>query len=240
MLLTSRSKCNIFHGRETCNVKPPNSDEAILLGARVLVDVTATGDINGVTAAKRSCSFSDSLQADRRTSPHRAWRGTLSRGGVTLVSVVLAATPCCGVHIYNQSPTPRQGATPLLGAQEKPQCLLLSSGIFVDALLRTSAHCFFQTTLHTRDASCAVRGTTITTTGVAHAPSVRTTSSRKKAGMCQGDCNASAGESHHKHHQQRCKPRVNVEQLTHGLCRRKTRWLHKDTKHSHSLRKKRK
>ncbi|RNF02114.1 hypothetical protein TcG_11329 [Trypanosoma cruzi] len=57
MPLQSRSKCNIFYGREACNVKLPNSDAAILLGARVLVDVTATGDINGVTAAKRSCSF---------------------------------------------------------------------------------------------------------------------------------------------------------------------------------------
>ncbi|RNC40226.1 hypothetical protein TcCL_NonESM10312 [Trypanosoma cruzi] len=46
-----------FYGREACNAKPPNSDAAILLGARVLVNVTATGDINGVTAAKRSCSF---------------------------------------------------------------------------------------------------------------------------------------------------------------------------------------
>ncbi|RNF01408.1 hypothetical protein TcG_11466 [Trypanosoma cruzi] len=57
MPLQSRSKCNLFYGREACNFKLPNSDAAILLGARVLVDVTATGDINGVTAAKRSCSF---------------------------------------------------------------------------------------------------------------------------------------------------------------------------------------
>ncbi|RNC53021.1 hypothetical protein TcCL_ESM09683, partial [Trypanosoma cruzi] len=55
--LPSHSKRNIFSGREACNVTLPNSDVAIHLGARVLVDVTATGDINGMTAAKRSCSF---------------------------------------------------------------------------------------------------------------------------------------------------------------------------------------
>ncbi|RNC53480.1 hypothetical protein TcCL_ESM09184 [Trypanosoma cruzi] len=115
MLLPSRSKCNIFYGREACNVKLPNSDVAILLGARVLVDVTATGGINGVVAAKRSCSFSDSPQAYRFTSPHRAWRGTLSRGGVTLVSVVLAATPCCGVHICNQNPSTATGCDAIAG-----------------------------------------------------------------------------------------------------------------------------
>ncbi|KAF8300271.1 hypothetical protein TcYC6_0060640 [Trypanosoma cruzi] len=57
MLPQSRSKRNIFYGREACNVKLPNIDEAIHLGAMVLVDVTATGDINGVNAAKRSRSF---------------------------------------------------------------------------------------------------------------------------------------------------------------------------------------
>ncbi|RNC52246.1 hypothetical protein TcCL_ESM10549 [Trypanosoma cruzi] len=55
--LPSHSKRNLFYGREACNVELPNSDAAIHLGARVLVDVTATGDINGVTAAKRPCSF---------------------------------------------------------------------------------------------------------------------------------------------------------------------------------------
>ncbi|RNF14631.1 hypothetical protein TcG_07537 [Trypanosoma cruzi] len=57
MPLQSRSKCNLFYGREACNVKPPNMDVAILLGARVLANATATGDINGVAAAKRPCSF---------------------------------------------------------------------------------------------------------------------------------------------------------------------------------------
>ncbi|RNC35853.1 hypothetical protein TcCL_Unassigned01228 [Trypanosoma cruzi] len=57
MPLQSRSRCNRFCGREACNVKLPNSDAATLLGARVRVDVTAACDINGVTAAKRSCSF---------------------------------------------------------------------------------------------------------------------------------------------------------------------------------------
>ncbi|RNC41047.1 hypothetical protein TcCL_NonESM09419 [Trypanosoma cruzi] len=57
MPLQSRSKCNRFYGREACNVKPPNSDAATLLGGRVRLDVTAAWDINGVTAAKRSCSF---------------------------------------------------------------------------------------------------------------------------------------------------------------------------------------
>ncbi|RNC47652.1 hypothetical protein TcCL_NonESM02417 [Trypanosoma cruzi] len=104
-----------FYGHEARNVTLPISDVAILLGARVLVDVTAMGDINGVTAAKRSRTFSDSLQADRLTSPHRAWRGTLSRGGVVLVSVVLAATPCCAVPICSQGPTPRQCTNSSLG-----------------------------------------------------------------------------------------------------------------------------
>ncbi|KAF5216580.1 hypothetical protein ECC02_010617 [Trypanosoma cruzi] len=44
--------------------------------------------------------------------------------------------------------------------------------------------------------------------------------------MRQCDSKASAGKSlrthHHKQHQQRCKPRVNVDQLTHGVCRRKS------------------
>ncbi|RNC52771.1 hypothetical protein TcCL_ESM09960 [Trypanosoma cruzi] len=45
-----------FYGREACDVKLPNSDLSILLGTGILVDVTATGGINGMTAAKRSCS----------------------------------------------------------------------------------------------------------------------------------------------------------------------------------------
>ncbi|RNC34097.1 hypothetical protein TcCL_Unassigned03145 [Trypanosoma cruzi] len=64
-----------FYGREACNVKPPNIDAAILLGARVLLDVTATGDINGVTAAKRSCSI-DRQPAGRPLhlpAPGMAW-----------------------------------------------------------------------------------------------------------------------------------------------------------------------
>ncbi|KAF8279850.1 hypothetical protein TcBrA4_0100080 [Trypanosoma cruzi] len=56
-----------FYRREACNVKPPNNDVAILLGARVLVDVTATGDVNGVTAAKRSCS---SVRQSAGRPPH--------------------------------------------------------------------------------------------------------------------------------------------------------------------------
>ncbi|RNF04326.1 hypothetical protein TcG_10964 [Trypanosoma cruzi] len=76
--------------------------------------------------------------------------------------------------------------------QEESQCLLLSSGILVDVLMRTSAHRFLQTTPYTCGTSCAVRGTTLTTTGVAHAPSVRAASSMKKTGMRQGDSKASA------------------------------------------------
>ncbi|EAN84386.1 hypothetical protein TcCL_Unassigned00949 [Trypanosoma cruzi] len=57
MQLQSRSRCNLFYGREACNVKLPNSDAATLLGATVRVDVTAACDINGVSAAKRSRSF---------------------------------------------------------------------------------------------------------------------------------------------------------------------------------------
>ncbi|EAO00065.1 hypothetical protein Tc00.1047053511183.610 [Trypanosoma cruzi] len=136
--------------------------------------------------------FSDSLRADRFTSPHRAWRGTLSRGGVVLVSVVLAATPCCGAPICSQSPSNATRCGPHRWGQEKPQCLLLSSGILVDVLMRTSAHRFLQTKPYTCGTSCAVRGTTLTTTGVVHAPSVRTASSMKKAGMRQGDSKAPA------------------------------------------------
>ncbi|RNC40859.1 hypothetical protein TcCL_NonESM09617 [Trypanosoma cruzi] len=56
-----------FYGREACNVKLPNIVEAILLGGRALVNVTATGDINGVTAAKRSCS---SVRQSAGRPPH--------------------------------------------------------------------------------------------------------------------------------------------------------------------------
>ncbi|RNC41305.1 hypothetical protein TcCL_NonESM09148 [Trypanosoma cruzi] len=56
-----------FYGREACNVELPNIDVAILLGGRVLVNVTATGDINGVTAAKRSCS---SVRQSAGRPPH--------------------------------------------------------------------------------------------------------------------------------------------------------------------------
>ncbi|EAN90490.1 hypothetical protein Tc00.1047053506703.120 [Trypanosoma cruzi] len=126
--------------------------------------------------------LSDSLQADRFNSPHRAWRGTFSRGGVVLVSVVLAATPCCRVPICNQSPNTATRCGPHRWGQERPQCLLLSSGILLDVLMRTSVHRFLQTTPYTCGASCAVGGTTLTTTGVVHAPSVRTTFSMKRQG----------------------------------------------------------
>ncbi|RNC52285.1 hypothetical protein TcCL_ESM10506 [Trypanosoma cruzi] len=182
MPLQPRSKCNLFYGREACNVTLPNSDVAILLGTRVLVEFTATGDINGVTAAKRSCSFVRQPAGRPLQLPHRAWRGTSSRGGVVLVSVVLAATPCCGVPTCNQSLSTATRCGPHRWGQEKPQCLLLSSGILLDVLMRRSTHRLLQMKPHTCDTSCAVRGTTLTTTGAAHAPSVRTTSKRKKHG----------------------------------------------------------
>ncbi|KAF5222403.1 hypothetical protein ECC02_004434 [Trypanosoma cruzi] len=64
--------------------------------------------------------------------------------------------------------------------QEKPQCLLLSHGSVVGALMRTGTHRSLQTTLHTCNASCAPRGTSPTTPGDAHTPPARTASSRKQ------------------------------------------------------------
>ncbi|RNC52845.1 hypothetical protein TcCL_ESM09871 [Trypanosoma cruzi] len=117
MLLQSRSKCNLFYGRQTCNVKPPNSDEAILLGARVLVDVTATGDINGVAAAKRSRRFCPT--ACRQTaSPSRTGHGAEPSQGVKS-----SCSPSCSqqrpaaefLHA-TKAPAPRQGEDPIAGA----------------------------------------------------------------------------------------------------------------------------
>ncbi|RNC35626.1 regulator of sigma E protease [Trypanosoma cruzi] len=64
--------------------------------------------------------------------------------------------------------------------QEKPQCLLLSHGSVVGALMRTGTHRSLQTTLHICNASCAPRGTSPTTPGDAHTPPARTASSRKQ------------------------------------------------------------
>ncbi|ESS63639.1 hypothetical protein TCDM_08524 [Trypanosoma cruzi Dm28c] len=64
--------------------------------------------------------------------------------------------------------------------QEQPQCLLLSHGHVVGALVRTGTHRSLQTTLHTCNASCAPRGTSPTTPGDAHTPPARTASSMKQ------------------------------------------------------------
>ncbi|KAF5215931.1 hypothetical protein ECC02_011350 [Trypanosoma cruzi] len=182
MLLQSRSKCNLFYGREACNVKPPNIDVAILLGARVLVDVTATGDINGVTAAKRSCSFvrQSAGRPPHLPAPGMAWN--LLEEGSRLLRRGRSNAPLRSSYMQPKPQHRDRVWTPSLGPQEKPQCLLLSSGILLDVLMRTSAHRFLQTTPHTCDTSCAVRGTTLTITRDTHAPSVRTASKIKKHG----------------------------------------------------------
>ncbi|EAN96011.1 hypothetical protein TcCL_ESM09424 [Trypanosoma cruzi] len=64
--------------------------------------------------------------------------------------------------------------------QKKPQCLMLSSQSVDDAWMRMVTNRSFQTTLHTRDASCALRHASLTITRDAHAPSVRNKSSRSK------------------------------------------------------------
>ncbi|RNE95471.1 hypothetical protein TcG_13385 [Trypanosoma cruzi] len=147
MLLQSHSRCNLFYGLEACNVELPNSDEAILLGVRVLVEFTATGDINGVTAAKRSCRFFQQSAGRPPHLPHRAWRGTFSRGGVVLVFVVLAATPCCGVPICNQSPSTVTRCDFIAGAYRMLSRTSFNSFFFLLLLLafywNNNYHCVF-------------------------------------------------------------------------------------------------
>ncbi|RNC52707.1 hypothetical protein TcCL_ESM10027 [Trypanosoma cruzi] len=64
--------------------------------------------------------------------------------------------------------------------QKKPQCLMLSSQSVDDAWMRMVTNRSSQTTLHTRDASCALRHASLTITRDAHAPSVRNKSSRNE------------------------------------------------------------
>ncbi|KAF5216713.1 hypothetical protein ECC02_010482 [Trypanosoma cruzi] len=182
MPLQSRSKCNLFYGREACNVKPPNIDVAILLGTRVLVEFTATGDINGVTAAKRSCSFvrQPAGRPLHLPAPGMAWN--LLEEGSRLLRRARSNALLRSSYMQPEPQHRDKVRTPSLGPQEKPQCLLLSSGILLDVLMRRSTHRLLQTTPYNCDTSCAVRGTTLTTTGAAHAPSVRTASKRKKHG----------------------------------------------------------
>ncbi|RNC33992.1 hypothetical protein TcCL_Unassigned03254, partial [Trypanosoma cruzi] len=65
-------------------------------------------------------------------------------------------------------------------SQKKPQCLLLPSQSVDDAWMRMVTHRYFQTTPHTRDASCALRHAALTITRDAHAPSARNKSSRNE------------------------------------------------------------
>ncbi|RNC52996.1 hypothetical protein TcCL_ESM09718 [Trypanosoma cruzi] len=123
MLLPSRSKCNLFYGREACNVKLPNIDVAILLGARVLVDVTATGDINGAIAAKRSCSF---VRQPAGRPPHlpapgmawnllEGWSRLLlrrARSNALLRSSYMQPEPQHRDKVWTPSPGPGEAAVP--------------------------------------------------------------------------------------------------------------------------------
>ncbi|KAF5218118.1 hypothetical protein ECC02_008986 [Trypanosoma cruzi] len=172
-----------FYKREACNVTLPNIDAAILLGARVLVDVTATGDINGVTAAKRSCSFvrQPAGRPLHLPTPGMAWN-LLDGWSRLLLRRARSNAPQRSSYMQPEPQHRDKVWTPSPGPQEKPQCLLLSSGILLNVLMRTSVHRFLQTKPHICGTSCAVRGTTLTTTGVAHAPSVRTTSKIKRQG----------------------------------------------------------
>ncbi|KAF5217448.1 hypothetical protein ECC02_009705 [Trypanosoma cruzi] len=182
MPLQSRSKRNLFYKREACNVTLPNIDEAILLGARVLVDVTATGDINGVTAAKRSCSFVRQSAGRPLHLPTPGMARNLlegwsrlrlrrARSNALLQSSCMQPKPQHRDKVRTPSPGPGEAAVPPAFTR-----------VLVDVLMRTSAHRFLQTTPYTCDTSCAVRGTTLTTTGVVHAPSIRTKSEGKKQG----------------------------------------------------------
>ncbi|RNC35640.1 hypothetical protein TcCL_Unassigned01457 [Trypanosoma cruzi] len=65
-------------------------------------------------------------------------------------------------------------------SQKKPQCLLLPSQSVDDAWMRMVTHRYFQTTPHTRDASCALRHAALIITRDAHAPSARNKSSRNE------------------------------------------------------------
>ncbi|KAF8299551.1 hypothetical protein TcYC6_0065120 [Trypanosoma cruzi] len=110
------AQCNLYYGREACNVKPPNSDEAILLGARVLVDVTATGDINEVTAAKQSCSF---VRQSAGRPPHLPTPGIgakPSRGVKSPWSPSCSQQRPAAEFLYaTRAPAPRKGADPIAG-----------------------------------------------------------------------------------------------------------------------------
>ncbi|RNC32101.1 hypothetical protein TcCL_Unassigned05324 [Trypanosoma cruzi] len=57
---------------------------------------------------------------------------------------------------------------------------MLPSQSVDDAWMRMVTHRSFQTTPHTRDASCALRHASLTITRDAHAPSVRNKSSRNE------------------------------------------------------------
>ncbi|RNC32970.1 hypothetical protein TcCL_Unassigned04374 [Trypanosoma cruzi] len=103
-----------------------------------------------------------------------------------------------------------------------PQCLLLPSGAVDDVFTGTDTHRCLQARLHTRDASCALRRTTLTTTELPRV--VGRHHIDKKTGIRQDDNAATAGKSHRRQHQQqhqkRCRPRSDVDPLTQGVCGR--------------------
>ncbi|RNE97811.1 hypothetical protein TcG_12511 [Trypanosoma cruzi] len=65
-------------------------------------------------------------------------------------------------------------------SQKKLQCFMLPSQSVDDAWMRMVTHRYFQTTPHTRNASCALRHESLTITRDAHAPSVRNKPSRNE------------------------------------------------------------
>ncbi|EKF29276.1 hypothetical protein MOQ_006949 [Trypanosoma cruzi marinkellei] len=113
--------------------------------------------------------------------PSSGWTSRRSACSLTAAETTSSATafPCAD----DTTPFQQQNAPPnefAVQDQEKPQCLLLSHGSAVDALMRTGTHRSLQTTPHTGNASGAPRGASPTTTGDAHTPSARTASSRKQ------------------------------------------------------------
>ncbi|KAF5222400.1 hypothetical protein ECC02_004431 [Trypanosoma cruzi] len=109
------------------------------------------------------------------------WRSRRSACSLTAAGTTSSATafPCADDRApFLQTNAPSNAFA--VQHQEKPQCLLLSHGSVVGALMRTGTHRSLQTTLHTCNASCAPRGTSPTTPGDAHTPPARTASSRKQ------------------------------------------------------------
>ncbi|RNC51880.1 regulator of sigma E protease [Trypanosoma cruzi] len=64
--------------------------------------------------------------------------------------------------------------------QKNPRCFLLSSESLVDTLMRTATRRSFPKPLSTRDASCALRGMSLTIRRINHAPSDVSQRQKKK------------------------------------------------------------